>query len=122
MKDILEGLRPGMVILIASVGLYLGSLSGHSQADAGHSPVRISDYSGPGSGHAFGFNVSYKVENHQMRDGVSYAVVISPNEPGVEIWTPIQAVTQLADGTEFYLVKGEKNFTNSIRIIPFKNK
>lgn len=75
------------------------------------SPALISNtqYAGPGSGHAFGFDVEYIVTKHVIHNGITTAVVTSSakGEENVEIWSPIPDLVALPDGSTFKLAESD---------------
>lgn len=80
-----------------------------AQQEQPHSPVQLTEHDGPGTGHAFGFNIEYTVVRHETYGGVPMAVVHSgaPNEESVEIWSPIPQLVELKDGSSFILHEKE---------------
>ncbi len=70
---------------------------------------------GPGSGHSFGYDISYTVVRHATLDGKKLAV-ISSREKGVEIWSPIPDLVDLPAGSTFQLSEAE-SWNKSFKVL-----
>ena len=110
--------RLRIVGALAIVAIFIASIVlAFVQHAESRSPALIySEHEMLGSGHAFGFDMVYMVIDHKTHNDVLYAIVTS-NEPGVEIWSPIPRLLNMPVGTKFRLTKEADNFDKALQLI-----
>lgn len=121
--SVLKYVLSGMVAMILVV-IFVPNFQTFAQKDASvvssepRSPVFLGEWEGRGSGHAFGYDVIYKVDSHVVDKELGLmAVVTSPSEKGVSIWTPIPEIMKLRAGDMFKINSGIGDFAENLEVL-----